>query len=786
MEAFNGVKKAFGRLLKVAFIILVSFLVVSYFFAMPLGLELFLFENISTQYSPTSLFSVTIFWTPLHISFGLAFSFLFGVYLLCLVAAWRMRGGFHRAIRNAPSRPLGDTLKNFLFAMPVITSMTLVAVDAIHYLQESHGFPTGEPPISKDPMLALLQLTISPLIEEVVFRIIPIGAFLIIYLLMLGRRKEPLTRWRERLKVSLLALLYPEKAKRLLGLGTVDDSGFRAGISLDEWVMVLLTSVIFGLAHYGGTWEAGKITSTFVQGFAMGLSYLLYGVQAPILLHWFFNYYRYTFSLAAGIHPGIRPFYLLNETLIMTLGMLGWLAIAVLGARKVAVVGKSVETNLLRRGKEWSKALRWPPSIFLRFSSSEWALLTLTLAILALRLTIINVPGPEAGERYYDTGLVFDEFYYVKAARRLLVGEPWNNEHPPLSKALIMLGIILFGDRPLGWRFFTVISSSVSIVLLYELALDLTGNRAVSLSAAALFATDIMAFNIGQIAILDAPSIMFTLMAAILFLRKRYELSAVALGLAFLCKIASIFAAIGLLVFLLLKRPIRRGKALGILRDWMPVVGRTLLVGFAVGLAGLWIYDIGYNVFHGNPFEHLNLMFSYHTGLRYENPGDVILPLQWINPLQPFPPTPYYVTTVREHLGGGIVREYHPIAYYGIYSPLWWGIWMAAPVAALDAIKRARKGEEQGTGLFVLAWIGANFLPNVVFAYFMQRWVYPFYFYMTMPGLYIGVTHYLSRLRFHKIALLLLVSVQLLWFFIWFPVKPKNILDLLASLGLPT
>ena len=56
--------------------------------------------------------------------------------------------------------------------------------------------------------------------------------------------------------------------------------------------------------------------------------------------------------------------------------------------------------------------------------------MALTLAILAIRLAIINVPGPEAGERYCETGFVFDEAYYVKAAREMLAGSRQTTSIP--------------------------------------------------------------------------------------------------------------------------------------------------------------------------------------------------------------------------------------------------------------------------------------------------------------------------------------------------------------------
>jgi len=224
--------------------------------------------------------------------------------------------------------------------------MMVVAVVTLYLLQESSGIPTGEPPISGDSIVAFLELTISPLIEEIGFRVTPMGTFLLFYLLMVGRKGRPLANFGVRLKFFFLAFLYPDKGKKILGLRTVDDSGIWKGISLAEWILILVTSAVFGLAHspnlYGGTWEIGKITLAFVQGFAMGFTYLLYGVQAPILLHWFFNYYTYAYSLASEIYPSISAFYLLLDIVTLILGILGWLAIAVLVVRKIVniIVGK--------------------------------------------------------------------------------------------------------------------------------------------------------------------------------------------------------------------------------------------------------------------------------------------------------------------------------------------------------------------------------------------------------------------------------------------------------------
>jgi dolichyl-phosphate-mannose--protein O-mannosyl transferase len=61
--------------------------------------------------------------------------------------------------------------------------------------------------------------------------------------------------------------------------------------------------------------------------------------------------------------------------------------------------------------------------------------------------------------------LVFDEVHYVPAARMLrdLAG-PVNIEHPLLGKTLIALGMMIFGDTPLGWRVGSTLAATAVVV----------------------------------------------------------------------------------------------------------------------------------------------------------------------------------------------------------------------------------------------------------------------------------------------------------------------------------
>jgi hypothetical protein len=221
---------------------------------------------------------------------------------------------------------------NCLFAMPIINGMTLIAVLALQSFQEVGGIPTGTPPLPGEPFLDFFELSYSAVIEEVGFRIIPIGAFLLVYLFWV-KKKVVTFSFRQKLKLFFSAPLFPDRAKRMVGAKTVDEFGVRGGISLGEWGMVIFTSIIFGLAHFllGGGWEIGKATSATLAGLVMGVSYIVYGAQASIIIHWFFNAYLETYFLFSDIYPIAAP--LANSVVIFTviLGILAWSAVVVLG-----------------------------------------------------------------------------------------------------------------------------------------------------------------------------------------------------------------------------------------------------------------------------------------------------------------------------------------------------------------------------------------------------------------------------------------------------------------------
>jgi hypothetical protein len=67
------------------------------------------------------------------------------------------------------------------------------------------------------------------------------------------------------------------------------------------------------------------------------VTYIAYGFEAPILLHWFFNYYFYFFDprVAESFIPGAINLLSGIELLILVLGVAGWILFVVEGLRRL-------------------------------------------------------------------------------------------------------------------------------------------------------------------------------------------------------------------------------------------------------------------------------------------------------------------------------------------------------------------------------------------------------------------------------------------------------------------
>jgi hypothetical protein len=329
------------RFAKTFLVITVVFTVFSYLFAIVLAPALVYFtpEGLSVSMIHVPALPVWFLdlriYIPVGVDLGVIFFGLWSIFTLSFVAAWKLRENFQKTIKESIVQPTRKLFSSCLFAMPIINSMTLIAVVAINSLQEAGGIPTGTSPTVGEPFLDFFDLSYSAVVEEVGFRLIPIGAFLVIYLLI--AKKKEVFSLKQKIKLFFTAILFPDKTKRMVGAKTVNEHGVRGGISYGEWGMVVFTSLVFGLAHFspGGSWELGKISSAAVAGLVIGLSYLVYGAQASIIMHWFFNVYSDTYLLLSEVYPATAPVANIIIIISFILGIFGWIVVAALGYLKL-------------------------------------------------------------------------------------------------------------------------------------------------------------------------------------------------------------------------------------------------------------------------------------------------------------------------------------------------------------------------------------------------------------------------------------------------------------------
>jgi dolichyl-phosphate-mannose--protein O-mannosyl transferase len=115
--------------------------------------------------------------------------------------------------------------------------------------------------------------------------------------------------------------------------------------------------------------------------------------------------------------------------------------------------------------------------------------------------------GIDQPAKYY-----FDEFHYIPAALAFVRHTPFINlEHPPLAKAIMALGITLFGDNPLGWRYFSTLFGSFSLVAVYLWALAVFRENRPALFATVITALNQVLFVQARIGMLDIFALAFTL-----------------------------------------------------------------------------------------------------------------------------------------------------------------------------------------------------------------------------------------------------------------------------------
>ena len=346
--------------------------------------------------------------------------------------------------------------------------------------------------------------------------------------------------------------------------------------------------------------------------------------------------------------------------------------------------------------------------------------------------------------------LIFDELYYVNAARRIdglpvppkqpyagdPAGQDSNSEHPQLVKLVIAGAIDLFGDGPFAWRIGSLLFGSLAILGMYALARAAEAGRWCSLLAATLMASDNLLLVAGRIATLDIYVVAFMIWAAALYLRGRPVAAGVVLGVGATAKLVAPYLLLVLLLFEIVRCR----------REGMRLAARALseftFVAVAVYFAVLAAFDriappydpqTGRTITAG-PLAHTERILSYAAGQTSPHGpmGIASYPWDWLVDLRPIN---YLNVTVAS--GSSRTATVH---FLGLISP---PMLLFAVPALLLALRGAWRGLE--VDAVAVAWFCGTWLPFVALSLFWQRTSYLYYMVIVMPGIYLALARGFSR-----------------------------------------
>jgi len=259
------------------------------FFSFPVGAYTFFNTEMGLEIEPTEdgvvipifVAGLLISVLPSKLGMGDVFMILWMIYLTLLVISLLTPKSIFRVLFEIPKRGVSIILQNTLIATIITFSALLLAIVLIEQLQQSVGISTGQ--LEGVPSVIFFNITLSPIVEEIGFRVTTIGFFAALTLASRGAGIS-----------SLKAFWHPGYHLRQF-IGGNDKKPSLGSL----YGIAILSGIFFGLAHllYGsGQWELGKVTTAGLAGIVLGIFYIHYGFTGAVLLHWSFNYFVGSFT----------------------------------------------------------------------------------------------------------------------------------------------------------------------------------------------------------------------------------------------------------------------------------------------------------------------------------------------------------------------------------------------------------------------------------------------------------------------------------------------------------
>jgi len=394
---------------------------------------------------------------------------------------------------------------------------------------------------------------------------------------------------------------------------------------------------------------------------------------------------------------------------------------------------------------------------------------------LGARSALLDEPCQNPCTQAAQHTLIFDEAYYVNAARVIAgihppagshyalspLGDDPNAEHPQLAKLIMAAAIELFGDGPFAWRIGSLIFGSIAILGMFALVRAAGGGRWAALGASALMASDNLLLVHGRIGTLDIYTVAMMIWGLALYLRGRMLRAGLALAVAAAFKLVGPYA-LAVLVLIELGRIIARARDPGAPADWRtrPALQRLLVTGFTttgvfLGLLGIMDLiatpydDAAGHLITGGPFDHVAHMIAYAAQQVSPNgpQGIASYPWAWLLDLKPI-----VYLRIDPSLPGAGSGAITPVSkFLGVVSPPMIALAIPALGFCLYRWLRARRRDggpvaaaDRQLAIVGPAWFIGAWVPFVLLSLIDQRTSYLYYMVIVMPGVYVALSYVLT------------------------------------------
>ena len=249
---------------------------------------------------------------PFDFEIGDMFIVFWSIFLILFIITFLgPKYNFLKSINLLLNKQNTDSDANYLVNIIKWFSIIVVISGVINFIQETFGVTTLPPEYTNDLTL-FLAITISPITEELGFRVMLIG----IPLFLIFAHKSSF-------RFFFRSLWHPYNNLHIMQ--------HRRAISI-----IIVVGLFFGLAHIitGEPWSEGKFAQATISGIIIGWVYYRYGLISAILVHWATNYFIYSYIFFISDLNQISIQNVLSHSMIGTLEII----LVITGVLSIAMI----------------------------------------------------------------------------------------------------------------------------------------------------------------------------------------------------------------------------------------------------------------------------------------------------------------------------------------------------------------------------------------------------------------------------------------------------------------